>query len=59
MNILFVIPEVIVLIMTIGELLYQCDTESKFILRKFEKINKKIIEAKWSRTFNEVCLREY
>ena len=46
------------IIMSIGELLYQCDIEAKNIFRKFEKINKKIIDAKWSKTFNEVCLKE-
>ena len=44
--------------MNIGELLYQCDIEAKYIFRKFEKINKKVIDAKWSKTFNEVFLNE-
>ena len=43
--------------MNIGELLYQCDIEAKHIFWKVEKINKKIIDAKWSRTFNEVCAK--
>ena len=44
--------------MTIGELLYQCNLESKNIFRNYEKINKKIIDAEWSKTFNEVCIKE-
>ena len=40
------------IIMTFGELLYQCDIEAKYVFIKFEKINKKIIDAKWSKTFN-------
>ena len=49
----------ILIIMNIGELLFQCDIESKNIFRKYERINKKIIESKWSRNFNEICLKEY
>ena len=48
----------ILIIMNIGELLFQCDIESKNIFRKYERINKKIIESKWSRNFNEICLKE-
>ena len=47
----------ILIIMNIGELLFQCDIESKNIFRKYERINKKIIESKWSRNFNEICLK--
>ena len=43
--------------MTIGELLYQCNLESKNIFRNYEKINKRIIDAEWSKTFNEVCIK--
>ena len=53
----FVNPPIFFLIMNIGELLYQCNAEAKLIFRKYEKINKKIIEANWSKTFNEVCLK--
>ena len=44
--------------MNIGELLFQCDIESRKIFRKFEGINKKIIESNWSKNFNEICLKE-
>ena len=54
----FVNPPIFFLIMNIGELLYQCNAEAKLIFRKYEKINKKIIETNWSKTFNEVCLKE-
>ena len=54
---LFYKSSLYLIIMSIGELLYQCDIEAKNIFRKFEKINKKIIDAKWSKTFNEVCLK--
>ena len=52
------ITEILLLIMTIGELLYQCDNESRNIFRKYEKIDKKIIDSKWSKNFNEICLQE-
>ena len=54
----FLIIEIFLLIMTIGELLFQCDNETKNIFRKYEQINKKIIESKWSKNFNEICLNE-
>ena len=44
--------------MNIGELLFQCDIESRKIFRKFEGINKKIIESNWSKNFNKICLKE-
>ena len=44
--------------MNIGELLFQCDVESRELFRKFERINKKIIDSKWSKNFNEICLKE-
>ena len=48
----------IILIMKIGELLFQCDVESRELFRKFERINKKISDSKWSKNFNEICLKE-
>ena len=40
--------------MTIRELLFQCDIESKDLFRKYEQLSKKIIESKWSIKFNEI-----
>ena len=48
----------ILIIMTIGELLYQCDIESRSIFKKYERLKKKISESKWSRNLNEICLKE-
>ena len=48
----------IILIMNIGELLFQCDVESRELFRKFERINKKIIDSKWAKNFDEICLKE-
>ena len=38
--------------MNIGEISFQCDVESRELFRKFERINKKIIDSKWSKNFN-------
>ena len=34
------------------------DNDVKYKLRKLEGIRQKIINAEWSHTFNEVCLKE-
>ena len=48
----------ILIIINIGELLFQCDVESLELFRKFERINKKIIDSKWSKNLNGICLKE-
>ena len=40
------------------DLLHSLDNEIKNKLRKLESIRLKIINAEWSHTFNEVCLKE-
>ena len=40
------------------EHLHSLDNELKNKFRKLESIHLKIINTKWSHTFNEVCLKE-
>ena len=40
------------------DFLHSLDNEMKNKLRKLESIRLKIINAEWSHTFNEVCLKE-
>ena len=46
-----VLIKIILIIMNIGELLFKCDVESWELFRKFEWINKKIIDSKLSQNF--------
>ena len=44
--------------MNFGNLLYNVPGELKKLYRKLEGNQKKVIRAKWSIAFNNVCLRE-
>ena len=45
--------------MNYTELLFNLPNELKDLFRKYEKIKTKMINAKWSCQFNEICLNEY
>ena len=44
--------------MDFGNLLYNVPEDLRKLCRKLESIEKKIIRNKWSKTFNNVCLKE-
>ena len=44
--------------MNIGQLLYQCDNDTKNLFRKIERTRKKIVETEWSIKFNNICINE-
>ena len=41
-----------------GDLLNLVSPEVRTLYRKYESINKRIIKAKWSATFNRICIKE-
>ena len=45
-------------IMTYVNLLNQLPNNGKSLFRKLENSNNKLIKTNWSKTFNEVCLKE-
>ena len=44
--------------MDFGNLLYNVPEELRKLCRKLENVEKKIIKNRWSKTFNNVCLKE-
>ena len=44
--------------MTYVDLLNHLSQKQKRLFRDFEREKKKLFKAKWSKTFNEVCLKE-
>ena len=44
--------------MTYAEELYLLPEELRKLFRKYERINKKLINNKWSIEFNSLCLKE-
>ena len=44
--------------MTYGEVLHSIPEELRRIFRRYETINKKLINVKWSIEFNSLCLKE-
>ena len=44
--------------MVFGQLLFTIPPEKRLIIRNYEKLNKKLIKNKWSKQFNETCLKE-
>ena len=44
--------------MNIGELIYDLQPDVKNLIRKIEKLEKKLIHAKLDLVFNTVCLNE-
>ena len=45
--------------MNFGELLHQLPEENRKIIRKKEKLIKKVIKNKYAIVFNQTCLKEY
>ena len=43
--------------MALGELLFSLPAEKRKLFRKLERIEKKIINNKWSNIFNKKCLK--
>ena len=41
-----------------GDLLNLVSPEVRTLYRKYESVNKRIIKAKWSATFNRICIKE-
>ena len=45
--------------LTYGDLLHTIPEDLRKLYRKYESMEKRIIRAKWSRTLNDVCLKEH
>ena len=45
--------------MTYGEEIHSLPEDLRKLFRKYENINKKLINVKWSIEFNSLCLKEY
>lgn len=44
--------------MTLGPLIYYLPSASKALIRSIEKVNKKLIDNKYSLVFNTTCINE-